>query len=61
MTDDKSEQIKLVVFIKRRGGSVTTHEVTQYYWPLKNQRVEALLGRRVLSSARVAAIKAGFI
>jgi hypothetical protein len=41
MDDDKSEQIKLVVFIKRRGGSVTAREVTQSYWPLKNQRVKA--------------------
>jgi len=41
MADDKSEQIKLVVFIKRRGGTVTAREVTQCYWPLKNQRVKA--------------------
>jgi hypothetical protein len=29
------------VFIKRRGGSVTAREVTQSYWPLKNQRAKA--------------------
>jgi hypothetical protein len=35
------EEIKLVVFIKRRGGSVTAREVTQSHWPLKNQRAKA--------------------
>ena len=49
MTDDKSEQVKLVVFIKRRGGTVTVREVTQCYWPLKTQRVkaEAMLNKLV--------------
>jgi hypothetical protein len=36
-----SELIKLVVFIKRRGGSATLREVTQSFWPLKNQREKA--------------------
>src|SRR5262249_20948166 len=29
---------QLIVFIRRRGGAVTVREVTQSYWPLKNQR-----------------------
>ena len=36
-----SALIKLVVFIKRRGGSATLREVTQSFWPLKNQHEKA--------------------
>jgi glutamate mutase epsilon subunit len=36
-----SALIKLVVFIKRRGGSATLREVTQSFWPLKNQHERA--------------------
>ena len=35
------EPEKLIQFIRRRGGTVTVREITQCYWPLKNQREKA--------------------
>jgi hypothetical protein len=47
----KTDLGELVAFIERRGGVVTVREVTQFYWPLKNQRgkAEAALGALVRS------------
>ena len=43
------ERNKLIEFIRRRGGTVTVREITQSYWPLKNQRekAEAMLSELV--------------
>jgi hypothetical protein len=45
------EHQKLTEFIRRRGGAITPREITQSYWPLKNQRekVEAMLSELVAS------------
>ena len=37
----KNVEQQLIEFIRRRGGAVTVREVTQSYWPLKNQRGKA--------------------
>jgi hypothetical protein len=45
------EHQELTEFIRRRGGAVTPREITQSYWPLKNQRekVEEMLSELVTS------------
>ena len=39
--ENEMEQQQFIEFIRRRGGAVTVREVTQSYWPLKNQRGKA--------------------
>jgi hypothetical protein len=37
----QTDHLGLIDFIRRRGGIVTARQITQSYWPLKNQRERA--------------------